>query len=180
MESTSWASVAALPTTLEGLQFGIRTNNTKGKNLASSIIKRTLVCTGIHCQSLPNKCELKTCRSRMQTQLDEAEGQAKALTAGLPDQLAVLKKLKADIELHCRLDKLQDDDMESLWKAVTTAMRARAKTSFCDCLYCRLNVAKQECQICQQRVDAVQRRITALQEYRRANDRETIARVSSK
>jgi len=176
----TWANIAAIANespASQPLQYSIRNAGAKRGRLAQPL-KPRVVCNGVHCTAIQGYCPQYACQDKLQSRLVQTKEDVKALSAGFPARLKTLTEVRDQIHETCKTDTFLSTEMEDLRKAVNRVMKLRVEPSFCECTSCLLETARKEREMWQTRVDAVQKRTTALREFRLANDKETLARTS--
>ena len=154
---------------------------TSAKRGASTIIKRAgPACNGQHCTSVKAHCALKACNDRLILQTKQTKTKITSLANGFDERLKTLERLKADIYANCETDGFASAEMEATRLDVTHAMRAKVEPAFCECTSCLYFATPKELEAWQAKITAVEKRTTALQEYRRAYDKETLLRTCSR
>ncbi|KAK3671116.1 hypothetical protein LTR78_009077 [Recurvomyces mirabilis] len=148
---------------------------TSARTGPSTIVKRSgPACNGQHCQMSEGHCTLKTCEDRLRLQTKQIESKIASLANGFDEHLRMLERLKADIYNTCNTETFLSPEMEAIRLDVTQAMRMKVEPAFCVHF-----AAGRVLGAWQVKVKAVEKRSTALQQYRRAYETETLARTSS-
>jgi hypothetical protein len=181
MANQSWADVvggrSAKPTsrTKQPQQFMWKA----GKNgTAKTLVKNA--CNGVHCSIEPARCTRLDCIQRLTRELDDAKKTISSLNVATENLFRDLDALRADIFATCKTDAFTSEDMEASRKALVKANHKKIDPEFCECTACQLEFHKKQVASLSERKLAAQARITALKEYRRAHDKETLYRTSSK
>ncbi|KAF2161196.1 hypothetical protein M409DRAFT_28525 [Zasmidium cellare ATCC 36951] len=176
MQPLSWAKVAAGatvdPTT--GMEYSIKPARRRQK--LQPVANK---CNGRHCNADLLRCPLPQCIQSVQAQLSKIQADNVVLAASCDKLLQDIKDLREDIFRECKTDDFKDDDMEASRIALGKTLRPRAQEVECLCVVCELKAESQHQTLLRQRFEAAQKRHTALKQYRRANDKETLKRISS-
>lgn len=162
MQPLSWAKVAAGatvdPTT--GIEYSIKP--ARRRQRLQPVVNKF---NGRHCNTDLLRCALPQCVQSIQTQLSKIQTDNVVLAACCDKLCQDIKALREDIFRECRTDDFKDDDMEASRIALGKTLRPKAREVDCLCVACE---------------EAAQKRHTALKQYRRANDKENLKRISSR
>lgn len=178
MQPVSWAKVAAGNPLdpMTGLAYSIKPTRKRQRLQPVPSNK----CNGHHCERDSLQCPSNWCTWRIHDQLVELQADNTALTEDCDQLLRDIKLLRAEISRECRTDNFQDKDMEASRVALGKTLHPKAQEVDCLCAACELRTEIQHRCLLRQRFEAAQNRHTALKQYRRANDKVTLKRISSR
>jgi hypothetical protein len=144
------------------------------------VVDRPEGCNGKHCEELQDRCQEGECIKRLKKELDASKLENETRVTHFEEQLQVIDELLWDISVHCKTDYLYYPTMEESRLALESAQTLKATPIFCECVACQLSCVQNEAKVLKPKEVAVSSRITILREYRRANDKETLSRTSSR
>ena len=151
-----------------------------GKIRSLKIVTRPEGCNGKHCEQGEDHCKEEACLKRLKEELNTATSTNEAIFIETQDQLQDIDELLWDISVHCRTDDLNYPAMEESRLALESALRSKTDASLCECVACHFAFRQKEAKVLKEKASATKARLTILREYRRANDKETLERTSSK
>ena len=176
----SWADIASgkRPTsTAHGVtEFSLK----KGKALRLRIESSKDGCNGKHCALVEDSCKQTECKSRLERLLKIVNSENVALREALEALMKDLSNLREEVFDTCKTDHFSAVEMEDSRLALVRANRKKIAPFFCECTACQLEYQQQQLSLLKEKESAAQRRLTALREFRRAYDKETLCRTSSK
>ncbi|KAK4506175.1 hypothetical protein PRZ48_004140 [Zasmidium cellare] len=177
MQSLSWARIAAGavvdPTT--GMEYKFKPGKKRQK-----LRPVTNKCNGRHCDNDLPRCPLPQCTQSIQNQLSKLQSGNRILATSCDKLLQDIKQLREEIYRECQTDNFKDEDMEASRITLGKTLRPKAQEVDCLCTACELKAETQHQTLLRQRFEAAQQRYTALKQYRRANDRETLKRINAR
>lgn len=144
------------------------------------VVDRPEGCNGKHCSQVKEHCQEKKCIDRLQEQLDHITSENEQAVSDIEERRQSIDELLWDISVHCKTDDLYYPTMEESRLALESALSGKAEFSACDCIACQLSDQQKEAKVLKQKTAASKARLQILQDYRRANDKETLARTSSR
>ena len=181
-ENRSWADIvtgiksAPEATARDKREFVWKTAKTKRS--APPISKGG--CNGKHCEELSDACSEPHCKTRLEKLLSTVKSENIALNASLETRLNDLTDTRVEIFKECNTHNFQSTEMEESRLAVIRTNRKTIAPTFCECNACQLEHQQKEATLLHEKLAAVGRRLTALREFRLANDKDTLYRTSDR
>lgn len=135
-------------------------------------------CTGVHCPNKRNYCKEKVCLKRVQARLKSVKVDNTSIGREIDGHIADIEGLLVEISVYCRTDSLNYPAMEESCSALKLASAETIEPGSCECLACQLIFEQKNAKVLKQKLKAAEARHTALDEYRRAHDKEALARTN--
>ena len=135
-------------------------------------------CTGIHCELDSKCCREKVCIERLQQKTQTVKNETDSKAIGIDEYLETNESLLAEILNHCRTDSLYYPTMEESRLALESALGDTVELGTCDCVACQILFEQKRANMVKRKLEAAKIRYKVLSEYRRAQDKEALARTS--
>ena len=135
-------------------------------------------CNGIHCPNAAKQCSKKECISRLEKDTEALKSDNKSKGVEVSDHLEAIEGVLVDISAHCRTDSLYYPTMEESRSALELAIAEHVEAGTCECVACKLSFEQKNAKMLKQILKAAEAQHKALNEYRRAHDKEALARTN--
>jgi hypothetical protein len=143
-----------------------------------SIVDRPRGCSGAHCELAPKCCQEKACIGRLREQMESLKRDSASKVVEISKSIEAIEDVLVEISVHCRTDSLYYPTMEESRSALELALANNIDIGTCECVACQLSFEQKNAKILKQKLNAAEIRHRALDEYRRAHDKEALARTN--
>ena len=143
-----------------------------------SIVDRPKGCSGAHCELVSKCCQEEACINRLREQMETLKRDNASKSAAINEHLQAIEDLLVEISNHCRTDSRFYPTMEESRSTLELALSEKVDIDTCECVACQFSFEQKNAKILKQKLKAAETRQKALDEYRRAHDKEALTRTT--